>query len=41
VMRGDELLAHGEVHLVCVNQAAFKPVAIPDALRDQWVIEKG
>ena len=41
VRRGEELLAHGEVYLVCVTQEAFKPVAIPDELRDQWVIEKG
>ena len=37
VRRQDELLAEGEVHLVCVTQDAFKPVAIPDFLRAQWV----
>ncbi len=37
VRRKDELLAEGEVHLVCVTQEAFKPVAIPDFLRDKWV----
>lgn len=37
VRRGDELLAEGEVHLVCVTKDAFKPVAIPDVLRNQWL----
>jgi acyl-CoA thioester hydrolase len=37
VRRGSELLAEGEVHLVCVTQAAFKPVAIPEELRGQWI----
>lgn len=36
VLRGDELLAEGEVHLVCVNVATFKPVSVPDVLRKQW-----
>jgi len=36
VRRNDELLAEGEVHLVCVTKDGFKPVAIPDAMRDQW-----
>jgi acyl-CoA thioester hydrolase len=36
VRRGEELLAEGEVHLVCVTREAFKPTAIPDALRKQW-----
>ncbi len=35
VRRDDELLAEGEVHLVCVTRDGFKPVAIPDVLRDQ------
>lgn len=37
VRRGEDLLAEGEVHLVCVTKDAFKPVAIPDILRDHWV----
>lgn len=37
VRRNGELLAEGEIHLVCVTQAAFKPVAIPDVFRGQWV----
>ncbi len=36
VRRGDEVLVEGEVHLVCVNKDAFKPVPVPDVLRDQW-----
>jgi acyl-CoA thioester hydrolase len=36
VMRGEELLMEAEVHLACVALAGFKPVSIPDALRDQW-----
>ena len=41
VRRGDELLAQGEIHLVCVTKEAFRPVPIPDALRDQWTIREG
>jgi len=37
VRRNGELLAEGEVHLVCVSREAFKPVAIPDILREQWI----
>jgi acyl-CoA thioester hydrolase len=36
VMRGDELLTEGEVHLVCVTLATFKPTSVPDVLRKQW-----
>lgn len=36
VMRGDEVLVEGEVHLVCVNVETFKPVSVPDVLRKQW-----
>lgn len=36
VLRGEELLVEAEVHLVCVTMSNFKPVGIPDALRDQW-----
>lgn len=35
VMRGDELLTEAEVHLVCVSMATFKPVSVPEILRDQ------
>lgn len=37
VRRDDELLAEGEVHLVCVTRDAFKPVPIPDEFRKHWV----
>jgi acyl-CoA thioester hydrolase len=36
VHRGDEVLVEAEIHLVCVAMDNFKPVAVPDALRDQW-----
>ncbi|MBI5006951.1 MAG: tol-pal system-associated acyl-CoA thioesterase [Nitrosomonadales bacterium] len=36
VQRGEELLTEGEVHLVCVNVETFKPVSVPDVLRNQW-----
>lgn len=36
VMRGDELLSTGEVHLVCVTADGFKPVSVPDVMRKQW-----
>jgi acyl-CoA thioester hydrolase len=36
VSRGDEVLTEGEVHLVCVQLATFKPTAVPDVLRNQW-----
>lgn len=35
VLRGDELLTEAEVHLVCVSMATFKPVSVPEILRDQ------
>lgn len=36
VLRGDEVLTEGEVHLVCVNMQTFKPVSVPEVLRKQW-----
>ncbi|OIR11547.1 acyl-CoA thioesterase YbgC [mine drainage metagenome] len=36
ILRGDELLAEGEVHLVCVDMKTFKPVSVPDVLRKHW-----
>ncbi len=36
VLRGEELLTEGEVHLVCVDVQTFKPVSVPDVLRKQW-----
>jgi acyl-CoA thioester hydrolase len=35
VLRGDELLTEAEVHLVCVSMATFKPVSVPEILREQ------
>lgn len=34
--RGDEVLAEGEVHLVCVDVQTFKPVSVPEILRKLW-----
>ncbi len=36
VRRGDALLAEAEVHLVCVALESFKPVGVPEVLRNQW-----
>lgn len=36
VLRGEEKLVEGEVHLVCVDVDTFKPVSVPDMLRKQW-----
>ncbi len=36
VRRGDEVLVEGEVNLVCVTAGAFKPVAVPDLIREKW-----
>ena len=38
VLRGEEVLAEGEIHLVCVTADNFKPVAVPDVLRNQWKV---
>jgi len=38
VLRGDELLTEGEVHLVCVSLEGFKPVSVPEVLRKQWKV---
>ncbi len=36
VLRGDDVLIKGEVHLVCVDVKTFKPVSVPEMLRQQW-----
>ncbi len=36
VRRDAEVLVEGEVHLVCVTKDGFKPVPVPDVLRDHW-----
>jgi acyl-CoA thioester hydrolase len=38
VLRGEEVLVEAEVHLVCVSLADFKPVSVPDVLRQQWKV---
>ena len=38
VMRGEEILVEAEIHLVCVTLDNFKPVGIPEVLRDQWKV---
>ena len=35
VLRGAEVLAEAEVHLVCVSLASFKPASVPEVLRRQ------
>jgi acyl-CoA thioester hydrolase len=36
VRRGTEVLTEAEVHLVCVSLESFKPVSVPEVLREQW-----
>ena len=36
ILRGEELLTEGEVHLVCVDMKTFKPVSVPEIMRKQW-----
>ena len=36
MMRGDEILVEGEIHLVCVTADSFKPVSVPEVLRAKW-----
>ncbi len=36
VLRGDEVLVEAEIHLVCVTVDDFKPVSVPESLREQW-----
>jgi len=38
VLRGAEVLVEAEIHLVCVAMDNFKPVSVPDVLRDQWKV---
>lgn len=38
VLRGDEVLTEGEIHLVCVSLEGFKPVSVPEVLRKQLKI---
>ena len=36
VGRDAEVLTEAEVHLVCVALESFKPVGVPEVLRNQW-----
>ena len=36
MMRGAEILVEGEIHLVSIALDTFKPVSVPDVLREQW-----
>ncbi len=36
MMRGEEVLVEGEIHLVSIALDTFKPVSVPDVLRQQW-----
>ena len=38
VMRGKEVLVEAEIHLVCVTVDGFKPVSVPQVLREQWKV---
>ena len=36
MMRGEDVLVEGEIHLVSIALDTFKPVSVPDVLRHQW-----
>ena len=36
IMRGEEKLVEAEIHLVSVSLENFKPVSVPEVLREQW-----
>ncbi len=38
VMRGGEILVEAEIHLVCVAVDNFKPVGVPEVLREKWKV---
>ena len=38
VLRGKEMLVEAEIQLVCVSVDNFKPVSMPEVLRDQWKV---
>jgi acyl-CoA thioester hydrolase len=37
ILRGSDVLTEAEVHLVCVSLDSFKPVSVPEVLREQLV----
>ncbi|MFZ5522570.1 MAG: tol-pal system-associated acyl-CoA thioesterase [Pseudomonadota bacterium] len=36
VLRKEEVMVEAEVHLVSVSIESFKPVSVPEVLREQW-----
>lgn len=40
MLRGDEKLVEAEIHLVSVSLETFKPVSVPDVLREQWKVPR-
>ena len=36
MMRGEDKLVEGEIHLVSVSMESFRPVSVPEVLREQW-----
>ena len=36
MMRGEEKLVEAEIHLVSVSMETFKPVSVPEVLREKW-----
>jgi acyl-CoA thioester hydrolase len=36
ILRNDDVLVEAEVHLVSVSIESFKPVSVPEVLREQW-----
>jgi len=36
VLRKEEVMVEAEVHLVSVSVESFKPVSVPEVLRNQW-----
>jgi acyl-CoA thioester hydrolase len=36
VTRDESVLVEAEVHLVCVAMDSFRPVSVPEILREQW-----
>jgi len=40
VLRDEDLLVEAEIHLVCVTTDNFKPVSVPEVLREQWKNER-
>jgi acyl-CoA thioester hydrolase len=38
IIRGEDKLVEAEIHLVSVSLENFKPVRVPDVLREQWKV---